>query len=127
MLKSPQPNDDFCEIEAIIRSAADYVQVSSNLRPRVLDAARLSNGERRARRRIRRLGLMAAVLAWLVAASIDRLPTAENLHRLTMVATGNYAVSGSDSSSSSGDGAWALVDAFGERRNRQAAALQLAF
>jgi hypothetical protein len=124
--KSIERNDDFCEIEAIIRSAADYVQVSRDLRPRVLESARLSNGERRARRRIRRFGLMAAVVAWLITASIDRLPTAENLQRLTMVATGAYAVSSSDAGSHSSD-AWTLVDAYGERRTRQAAALQLAF
>jgi hypothetical protein len=123
---SLERNDDFCEIDAIIRSAADYVQVSRDLRPRVLESARLSNGERRARRRIRRFGLMAAVVAWLITASIDRLPTAENLQRFTLVATGAYAIAGNDSSSHSSD-AWTLVDAYGELRTRQAAALQLAF
>ena len=41
------------DIEAMVRSAANYVQVSNDLRPRVLEAAREKSGERRARRFIR--------------------------------------------------------------------------
>ena len=127
MLDSCESFDEICEIEAIVRSAADYVVVSNDLRPRILEAARLSSGEKRARRRIRHTGLIAALLAWLLAASIDRMPTAENLQRLTLIATGTCSVSSGDGSVSSGNGAWALVDAYSELRSRRAAALHLAF
>ncbi len=115
------------EVEAIVRSAGNYVRVSKDLRPRVLERARVTSGERRARRHIRHLGLIAALLLWTVTASIDRLETDVNLRRLTLVAAAPSSLSARGVNSNAGDSAWALVDAYTELRGRQAAVLRLAF
>ena len=125
--KSPEWYEQISEVEAIVRSAADYVQVSKDLRPRVLEMARLTSGERRARRCIRHVGLVAALLTWFITASIDRLETENNLRRLALVAAGPCSISASGVSTGGGDAAWALVDAYTELRGRQATVLRLTF
>jgi hypothetical protein len=125
--KSAEQFEQFNEIEAIVRSAGDYVRVSNELRPRVLEMARLANGERRARRCIRDVGLVAALLTWCVTASIGRLQTDDNLSRLALIATAPCSAAASEVGSSNGDAAWTLVDGFKELRVRQAAVLRLTF
>jgi hypothetical protein len=119
--------EQFNEIEAIVRSAGDYVRVSNELRPRVLEMTRLANGERRARRCIRDVGLVAALLTWCVTASIGRLPTDDNLSRLAVIATTPCSSAASEVSPGNGEAAWTLVDGFKELRVRQAAVLRLTF
>ena len=50
------------DVEAMIRAAGEYVRASDDLRPRVLEAARLQYRERRARRWIRHAAVL--VLLW---------------------------------------------------------------
>lgn len=118
-------SESFDEIEALVRSAADYVQVSKDLRPRTLDAARLTSGERRIRRCIYQSALTAALLVWSVTASISRLDIRDDLRELTFATTGVYPVSSARISGGSGDAAWSLVDAYTELRGRQADVLRL--
>ena len=81
-------SSDYCEplseIEVMVRSAANYVQVSKDLRPRVLDAARLTSGERRVRRFIHQAALMAALLTWCVTTSVNRLDMRDDLRELNL-------------------------------------------
>jgi hypothetical protein len=125
--KSAEQFEQFNEIEAIVRSAGDYVRVSNELRPRVLEMARLANGERRARRCIRDVSLVAALLTWCVTAGIGRLQTDDNLNRLALIATTPCSAAANEVSSSNSDAAWTLVDGFKELRVRQAAVLRLTF
>ena len=127
MGKSAEQFEQFNEIEAIVRSAGDYVRVSNELRPRVLEMARLSNGERRVRRCIRGIGLVAALLIWCVTVSIGRLPTDDNLSRLALIATTPCSAAASEVSSVTAMrlGRWSMG-----LRNcavRQAAVLRLTF
>ena len=128
MAKSMELSEQFSEAEAIIRSAGGYVRVSSELRPRVLEIARFSQGEQRVRRCIRNVGLIAALLTWCVTASIGRLQTDDNLRRIALIATTPCsATTASEASSGNGEAGWTLVDEFKELRVRQAAALRLTF
>lgn len=115
----------FGEIEAMVRAAGGYVQVSRDLRPRVLESARLECGERQARRCIRRVALFAALVAWFTTASIARLETPDGFRQLTLLAARSHAYAGPDVLPS-GDSSWSLVDAYTELRRRQAEALRLA-
>ena len=108
-----------------MRSAANYVQVSKDLRPRVLDAARLTSGERRVRRYIRQAALIAALLTWCVTASVNRLDMRDDLRELTLATASSYPISNSRISDGAGDAAWVLVDAYTELRGRQADVLRL--
>jgi hypothetical protein len=110
------------DVQDLIRSAGNYVQVSKDLRPRVLEAARLKTGERRARSVVRKTALIAALLMWFTTASIRSLDMPENLRELTIVATG--AMPASHVSGGNGDVGWSLVNAFTELRGRQAEVLR---
>src|SRR5262249_14891363 len=113
---------DVADVEELIRSAGNYVQVSKDLRPRVLESARLKNGERRARSVVRKTGLVAALLMWCITASIRSLDMPEDLRQLTIIATGS--VPAGHVSGGNGDIGWSLVDAFTELRCRQADVLR---
>jgi hypothetical protein len=113
------------DIEALVRSAADYVQVSKDLRPRVVDAARLTSGERRTRRYIRQMALVAALLTWCVTTSVNRFDMRDDLRELTFATASSYPISSNRFSSGAGDAAWVLVDAYTDLRGRQADVLRL--
>jgi hypothetical protein len=109
----------FAEVESLIRSAGRYVQVSEDLRPRVLEAAYLERNERQARRTIARLTLVALLLVGL---SISLAPSGRDLD--------NWSASrwdwllAAESAARPGDGNWNFVDSFTELRRRQAEALR---
>ncbi len=123
MTDLPNAFESFGEVEALLRSAADYVQVSRDLRPRVLDAARLNSGERRIRRYIYKGALTAALLIWCVTASISKLDFRDDLRSLSLATTSPVAASGI--SGGAGDGSWRLVEAYTELRVRQADVFRL--
>ena len=125
MIDSPESYESLSEIEAIVRSAANYVQVSKDLRPRVLDSARLTNGERRVRRHIHQAALIAAILTWCVTASVNRLDMRDDLRELSLATASSYPISNNRISIGAGDAAWVLVDAYTELRGRQADVLRL--
>jgi hypothetical protein len=123
--KSAEWHDDISEVEAMIRSAGDYVKVSRDLRPRVLDKARLVSGERRVRRYIRHVGLVAALLTWSVTATVDRMNSASDIRELTLATATAYPTVNSHVNGGAAEAAWVLVDAFTEVRGKQAEVLRL--
>jgi len=122
--ESPSWDEQVSEVEAIVRSAASYVQVSKDLRPRVMEMARLTNGERRARRCIRQVALAAALLTWVVTSSVNKFDMRDNLRQLTLVAAGPYAAANDRASGAAEEAAWSLVDAYTDLRYRQAEVLR---
>jgi hypothetical protein len=119
MAESRDCCESFGDIESIVHSAGDYVQPSRDLRPRVLEAARLESGERRARRRIGRVAALAALWALFTIHAVERLDTPDVFRQITLVAAGARVFS------EPGDGSWALVDAYTELRRRQAEVLRM--
>lgn len=109
------------EIEALVRSARDYVHASDDLRPRVLESARSARGERRARRWIGQLAAVTLVLG-LVVATVRRQPDVVASHAPAIPAARPFAesrwlVGYSDSN-------WEMVESFTELRRRQAELLR---
>jgi hypothetical protein len=125
VINSSDSYEPLSDIETMVRSAADYVQVSNDLRPRVLEAARESSGERRARRFIQQAALFAALLTWCVTASVSKLDMRDELRELSLATTGSYPISNNRVSDGASSAAWALVDAYTELRERQAGVLRL--
>ena len=124
MVDSPDSFESFEEVEALLRSAANYVQVSKDLRPRVLEAARLNSGERGIRHYIQQAALAAALLTWCVTASVDRFDLRDDLRNVSLAAAA-APVAGQAIGGGAGDAGWDLVDAFTELRVRQAGVLRL--
>jgi hypothetical protein len=124
MVESREWCESFDDVESLVRAAGNYVQPSRDLRPRVLEAARLESGERQARRCIGRVALFAALLGVFALSGIERPESPGAFHQLTLVAAAaqTYSTTGVRTGSDSG---WALVEAYTELRRRQAEVLRL--
>lgn len=101
------------DIEALIRAAGDYVQPSDDLRPRVLEEARITRAERRAQGWIWH-GVLAVVLCVMVI-SEWRLQTLRDLQ------TPEPAPALAQQPDNPG---WHAVDRFNAIRHRQAGLLK---
>lgn len=128
MTESCDLNGPCHEVESLVRAAQEYVCASDDLRPRVLEAARLNCRERRAQRWIRNVAVCIVLLAFLSIA--DREGSNGERHR----PIGIVAAAGFDeffsptavAATRSGDGDWRMLDAFTELRRQQAQLLHLA-
>ena len=116
-----QPLD---EMEALIRSAGDFVRASDDLRPRVLENARLQYGERRMRRRFWQ---SAAVVLFCGIMTSSLLRQSE-----TSLGTGSQASAWTnpmlapvEAAVRSSDPSWQMVESFTQLRLRQAQLLRL--
>jgi hypothetical protein len=113
-----QPEED---IEALVRLAGEYVQPTDELRPSVLEAARLAMEERRAQRQIARLAAIFLLATVFVASISGGQPTS----------TTNYAnswhgsiVAPVQAASENNRAGWEMVDSFTELRRQQARLLR---
>jgi hypothetical protein len=121
---SQEPIDD---IEAFVRAAGGYVQPSRDLRPRILEIARLECGERRARRWIRQVAASFVLLAVFTLPNGRGLATADS-HYPAMLASvdANAIFSQAESKvDRSRDFSWRMVEAFTDLRHQQAGILRL--
>jgi hypothetical protein len=121
-------NEPAVDVEAMVRSAGRYIGVSEDLRPRVLEAARLQSGEHKARRRLRRLTLSIVLLALFTITARNELAIDPSQPNSLLIAAGFnelYAPSAAPAARN-GDGDWRMIDAFTELRRQQAQLLRLA-
>jgi hypothetical protein len=120
------PTSPFGDVEAMVRAAGGYVQASSDLRPRVVEAARLQRREIRARRTIRRLAVAAVLFAALTAAVGHQAQTASRNGGLTLLGADSHAMYSRAEvhSSAAGGVSWGIVEAFRELRELQTDALR---
>jgi hypothetical protein len=111
------------DIEAMICGAQDYVRASDDLRPRVLELARVEQRERQAR-------------GWLSLAALLSLAAMQMLMSLVRAAAGDgagvegsrlpmQAFSRAESSAPSSDPSWQMVESFTQLRKIQAELLRL--
>jgi poly(3-hydroxybutyrate) depolymerase len=126
MIDARDWNDAQADVEALVRAAGGYVRASDDLRPRVLEAARLQSGERRARQRIRHVALVAAALAFMTAASPPGLDGRGSRPAGFVLAAGLDDVfsPAAGGSARCGDGDWRMIEAFTELRRQQAQVLR---
>lgn len=101
------------ELEALLRSAKDYVHPSDDLRPRVLEAARSQRQQRRLLSYLQHAAVALVVLGALASAiygtsDFAKVASASRERMLT---------------SATQDGNWGLVDSLTKLRRRQAVLL----
>ena len=116
-----QPVED---VEGLIALAGNYVQVSDDLRPRVLEAARAVRLERRARWRIGQWAASIALAAVVLTTLYDGWPSSQAASQLAAWAA--RIGEPSQVSQSSSDSNWEMVESFTELRRHQARVLRLA-
>jgi hypothetical protein len=119
-------NEPLDDVEAMVRAAGQYVRASDDLRPRVLEAARLQYGEQRARFCIRHLAVFVLLLAFLHVAEWHGFDDRESRPNGMLVAAGFHEVLYPMPAASirSGDGDWRMIDAFTKLRRQQAQLLR---
>jgi hypothetical protein len=122
MAELPDDIESLAEIEALVRSAADYVRPSDDLRPRVLECARSVTKERQAKRWIGHLATCALALGLLVAAT--RQPDAAASREPARAALGYRLLWTAQPTIGASDASWSMVDSFTELRRRQAELLR---
>jgi hypothetical protein len=112
-----EPGDDF---EAVVRAAGGYVRASDDLRPRVLEAARLERGEQHVQRCSRRLAVFVLLLAVFTATDWLGLDDRRPRPGGTAIATAIEEVltAAPAVSDRSGDGDWRMIDAFTKLRRQ---------
>jgi hypothetical protein len=115
--------DPMRETEALVLSAAGYVRVSSDLRPRVVEAARLYRRERRARYLIRHLAIVVVFITWGVISTVDRMKVERASDWLSSSPDNASRISARSAGGIGED--WSLVDSFAELRDKLAASLRL--
>lgn len=116
------------DVEGMIRAAGEYVRASDDLRPRVLEAARMQRRERRVRRWIRHAAVLVLTTAFTTAAGQQGLD-GERSHPIGIVAAAGFDEFLSPTavaSPRSGDGDWRMFEAFSELRRQQAQLLRFA-
>jgi hypothetical protein len=119
-------DDSFRDVEALVRAAGQYVGASEDLRPRVLEAARLQNGEQRAQHCLRQVGMFVVLVALFTAEFRQELVDQRSSLSGHLSAVG-YEEAGPAVSAAprSGDGDWRVIDAFTKLRRQQAQLLRL--
>jgi hypothetical protein len=115
------------QIESMVRAAGDYVQVSRDLRPRVLETARTESGERRAQRSIRQMAIFFTLFAVFVAPQGQGMGSACGTCPaiLAAVDSDHIFAAAEDKVARGGDLSWAMVEAFTDLRRQQADVLRL--
>jgi hypothetical protein len=115
------PEQPLEEIEALVRLAGDYVQPSDDLRPRILEAARVVKNERQARRQIVRLAAM--LLFAVVSLAMIGRPRADERSRF---AADLWSLeSSAPANGTRAQAGWEMVDSFTALRREQARLLHL--
>ena len=114
---------EFPALEALIRRAGDYVEVSSDLRPRTLEEARARHRETQLHRSL----AMAIVVAGLLLCGLQQLHGSRRDYesrspfasRVSLSADELLEIAGQKSQLSGSEPAWCLAEAFSELRQRQ--------
>ena len=119
MTKPIHDRDDWSDVELLIRAAGSYVRPSEELRPRVLEAARVELGERKAQRRIWQVAIAIGLLGTMFAVAGDRMPVTPTFSH------GMLQVSPEARQADGGAAGWSIVEAYTDLRRRQAALLSL--
>ena len=124
MINLREQPDSPPDLEALIRSAQNFVAVSDDLRPRVLEAAREERSQRRAHQRIGKAAALAIALGIFVTL-IREEARDTSASPLTADRSAGASFSSPDSLVGQDEAAWELVDSLTELRKEQAALFRL--
>ena len=121
MIEHADERAEFHEIEKIVRAAGDYLEVTDDLRPRTLEAARDSSRDTSTRSRIAVLAVVTIVLAVCPGQFRHPIPAASSLTSLDSAELyRTVRLANIDSN-------WSVVDAFRGLRERHASVIEDAF
>jgi hypothetical protein len=124
MIDAREQADSMPDLEALIRSAQNFVAVSDDLRPRVLEAAREERNQRRAHQRIGKAAALAIALG--IFLTLIREEAGEtSASSLSADRSAGASFSRPESLFSQDEAAWELVDSLTELRKRQASLFRL--
>lgn len=113
-------------VEDLIRAAGGYVQVSEDLRPRLLEQAREYESQQRRRHVTRLFTVLALAMAlWGLWLRQDARTTDFSRHGLPTAGSWDWQ-SAAETAMRAEDGHWNMVESFLELRRRHAAALRTA-
>lgn len=127
MTESCYWNEPLDDVEAMVLAAGQFVGASDDLRPRVLEAARLQCGERRAQSCLRHVAVFVALLALFTAEFREGLDDQRSrlCPRLVAVGVDDLNSPAPPATMRNGDGDWRMIDAFTKLRRHQAQLLRL--
>ncbi len=121
-------SDAHDDVEALVRAAGGYVRASDDLRPRVLEAARLQHRERRVQRWARHLAVFVVLLGFATVVGRRELDD-DHAGPIGIVAAAGFDeffTPTANLSKRAGDGDWRMIDAFTALRRQQARVLRFA-
>ncbi len=124
MIESRDFSSPLDEVESLIRSAGDYVRASDDLRPRVLEIARIQINERRLRRHFWQSAAVALFCVILTSSLVPRFDPAVGAKAHTSAWT-SPIFDPVEAAALSSDPSWQMVESFSELRLRQAQLLHL--
>jgi hypothetical protein len=121
-MTDPFDRESLSDLERLIRAAGEYVQPSIDLRPRVMEEARMQSSERKARRIIRYLAVAVFLLGVL---------TSTNKQEIALATASPASLLGSErvareaeEAARRGNAVWGTVEAFSGSRFRHAQAFK---
>jgi hypothetical protein len=122
----PNWHESAGEVEAMLLAAGGYVRPSDDLRPRVLETARLQRRELRARRLIRRAAAAVVLLAVFTASVAHQATSRSAGGKFDLMAADSQAMHDRAAmrAASAGGISWGLVDAFSELKQEQSEAIR---
>jgi hypothetical protein len=115
-----EPED---EIEALIRSAKDYVRPSEDLRPRVVETARFERAERGMRLRFWQVAAVVFLCGVLTSSAGDHPESV--ITRQPAALKASEILIQVEAAARAADPSWEMVESFNELRLRQAEMLRL--
>jgi hypothetical protein len=111
-------------IEALIRSAKNYVRASDDLRPQVLETARVRRRDFQFKWRLWLAAVMVSSCGWLMA-SVLRKQDVESGPTFPTVTSAGQLVVGVEVAAPSTDTSWQIVESFTQLRLKQARLLRM--
>jgi hypothetical protein len=118
-------NNSWEDIELLVRRAGGYVSPSEDLRPRVLEAARLQRAEQRGQSCLRQV---AAFIALLTLFTTIYRPEESSTSLVAFEQSVSFDQESGEMQSAvsprTGDGDWRMIDAFTKLRRQQAQLLR---
>lgn len=114
------------EVEALLLAAGGYVRATDDLRPRVLEAARLQRRELRARRLIRRAAAAVVLLAVFTASVAHQARSGDGRSKFDLLAADSQEMHqrAAMRAASAGGIGWGLVEAFSDLKEDQCEAIR---
>jgi len=127
VIESREGGESFDEVEALLRSAMNYVQASDDLRPRVLEAARGQRGEHRVLNSLRRVAVCVVIVGMLAPELSETFGVVVHRQPGHLAWTSSSeGIPTQDTAAQSDDRNWHEVESLTQLRRRQAEILRSA-